>query len=66
VTRTALGPTSTRHTRRPFNPKGPDDDRLLGYVERLRETDRGGHADRLKRMKKFVEESVDPCLRTDE
>ena len=39
----------------PFHPRGADGDRLSRYLDRLRETGREGHADRLERTRGFVE-----------
>lgn len=38
----------------PLYPRGPNGNRLEKYCQRLRETDRGDHADRLERTKGFV------------
>lgn len=43
----------------PFHPRGPEGvNRLKNYIERLRETDREEHADRIERTRGFVEESA--------
>ena len=46
----------------PFHPTGADDDFLPAYLERLRETGRDEHADRLERTRGFVDVDWDEYL----